>query len=66
MSLNTLKNIYDLYNYLKEGACLQVILTFTKLWNVAGKYGFSIVAERIRINEESLKGGTEEKLDFID
>ena len=59
------ESIYDLYNYLKEGASIQVVLTFTKLWNVAGKYGFSIVAERIRINEESLKGGAEEKLEFI-
>ena len=58
--------VYDLYDYLKEGAGIQVVVTFSKMWKFGGKYGFALVVERLRINEESLRGEIDNnKFDFI-
>ena len=65
--ITNIDTVYDLYDYLKEGASVQVVLTFSKMWNFGGKYGFAVVVERLRINEESLKGEIDnnDKFEFI-
>ena len=64
--ITNINTVYDLYDYLKEGASVQVVLTFSKMWNFGGKYGFAIVVERLRINEESLKDEIDNnKFEFI-
>ena len=46
-------NVMDFYKHLKEGVRFRAVLAFGKMWSMNSEFGFSVIVNRIQIDEES-------------